>query len=302
MKAIVLHQYGGPEQLRYEETERPAYGNNEVLVRVRATSVNPIDFKLRSGAARARMPLEFPAILGRDLAGEVVETGRDVTGFPRGMRVMALANGTYAEYTVAKADVLAPIPDALDFEKAAALPLVVTTGAQLIERAVKPQRGQTVLVTGALGSVARVAIHVARKHGVRVLAGVRASEKNMAAQLPVDGVVAIDSEEEIGRLHDLDAIADTVGGATIQRLLKSIRSGGVLGSVLGVPEGVQNYRIRVEPMMAGPDASRLSELAQEFARGEFSIPIARTMKLQEAAEAQRLAENGKVGGKIILVP
>ena len=90
MKAIVLHQYGGPEQLRYEETERPAYGNNEVLVRVRATSVNPIDFKLRSGAARARMPLEFPAILGRDLAGEVVETGRDVTGFPRGMRVMAV--------------------------------------------------------------------------------------------------------------------------------------------------------------------------------------------------------------------
>jgi NADPH:quinone reductase-like Zn-dependent oxidoreductase len=218
------------------------------------------------------------------------------------MRVMALANGTYAEYTVAKADVLAPIPSGLDFERAAALPLVVTTGSQLIERAVKPQRGQTVLVTGALGSVARVAIYVARKHGVRVLAGVRASEKDKAAQLPVDGIVAIDSEEEIGRLHDLDAIADTVGGTTIQRLLKAIRPGGVLGSVLGVPEGAQNYKIRVEPMMAVPDASRLSELAEDFARGEFSIPIARTMKLQEAAEAQRLAEKGNVGGKIILVP
>jgi len=302
MKAIVLHQYGGPEQLRYEDTKRPVFGDDEVLVKIRATSVNPIDFKRRSGAAKARMPLEFPAILGRDLAGEVFETGRSVTGFPRGMRVMALANGTYAEYTVAKANVLAPIPEALDFEKAAALPLVVTTGSQLIERAVKPQRGQTVLVTGALGSVARVAIHVARKHGVRVLAGVRASEKDKAAQLPVDGVVAIDSEEEIGKLHDLDAIADTVGGTTIQRLLKSIRPGGVLGSVLGAPEGAQNYKIRVEPIMAVPDASRLSELAEDFARGEFLIPIARVMKLQDAAEAQRLAEKGGVGGKIILVP
>jgi NADPH:quinone reductase-like Zn-dependent oxidoreductase len=302
MKAIVLNQYGGPEQLHYEDWERPKYGDNEVLVRMRATSVNPIDFKLRSGAAKARMPLQLPAILGRDLAGEVVETGGSVTGFSKGMRIMALANGTYAEYAVANAGTLAPIPSTLDFEKAAALPLVVTTGAQLIERAVKPQRGQTVLVTGALGSVGRTAVHVARKHGVRVLAGVRASEKNDAMSLSVDGVVAIDSEDEVGRLQNLDAIADTVGGMTIQRLLKSIRAGGVLGSVLGIPEGAQTYNIRVEPMMAVPDAPRLRELAEDFARGEFTIPIARTMKLEQAAEAQRLAESGGVGGKIILIP
>lgn len=302
MKAMVLHRYGGPEELRYEDTDVPEYGDKEVLVRVRATSVNPVDFKIRSGAAKARMPVEFPAILGRDLSGEVVEAGRSVTGFPKGMRVMALANGTYAEYTVAKADVLAAIPSALSFEQAAALPLVLTTGAQLIERAVKPERRQTVLVTGALGSVARTAIHVARQHGVRVLAGVRGSEKEKAAKLPVDGVVAIDSEEEIEKLRDLDAIADTVDGTTIQRLLKCIREGGVLGSVLGVPEGAKNYKIRVEAMMAVPDASRLYELADDVARGELSIPIARTMKLQEAVEAQRLAEKGGVSGKIILVP
>ena len=302
MKAIVLHAYGGPEQLRYEDTDVPQFGDNEVLVRVRATSVNPIDYKLRSGAAKARMPVEFPAILGRDLAAEVVDTGRNVLGFSKGMRVMALANGTYAECTVAKADVLAPIPDALDFERAAALPLVVTTGAQLIERAVKPQRGQTVLVTGALGSVARTAIHVARQHGARVLAGVRASEKEEASKLGVDGVVAIDREDEVENLRDLDAIADTVGGTTIQRLLKAVRPGGVLGSVLGAPEGAKNHNIRVESMMAVPDASRLYELADDNARAEFTIPIAHTMKLEEAAEAQRLAENGHVGGKIILVP
>lgn len=302
MKAIVLHAYGGPEELRYEDTELPEYGDNEVLVRVRATSVNPVDYKIRSGAAKARMPVDFPAILGRDLAGEVVEVGRNVTGFPKGMRVMALANGTYAEFTVAKADVLAPIPDALNFERAAALPLVVTTGAQLIERAVKLQPGWTVLVTGALGSVGRVAVHVSRQHGARVIAGVREEQKTQAGELGADEVVAIDNDREIQMLHDLDAIADTVGGSTIQRLFKAMKSGGVIGSVLGVPEGARERDLRVEAIMAAPDASRLYELADENARNQFTIPIARTMKLSQAGEAHRLAESGEVGGKIILVP
>jgi NADPH:quinone reductase-like Zn-dependent oxidoreductase len=248
------------------------------------------------------MPIELPAILGRDLSGEVVEAGKSVTGFPKGMRVMALTNRTYAEYTVAKAGVLAPIPDVLTFEQAAALPLVTLTGAQLIERAVKLTQGQAVLVTGALGNVGRTAIHVARKCGARVLAGVRSTEKQDAAKLNADGIVAIDSEEEIGRLHDLDAIADTVGGSTIQRLLKTIRKGGVVGSVLGPPEGADKYDIRVEAFMAQPDASRMHKLAEDVARQEFSIPIARTMKLQDIQEAQRLAEKGGLGGKIVLIP
>jgi NADPH:quinone reductase-like Zn-dependent oxidoreductase len=256
---------------------------------------------LRSGAAESRFSIQFPAILGRDLSGEVAETGRNVQGFPKGMRVMALANGTYAEYTVAKADVLAPIPDALNFEQAGALPLVTTTGGQLIERAVKPKAGQTVLVTGALGGVGRTAAHVARKHGARVLAGVRAKEKEEASKLNADGVVAIDSEEEIGDVHDLDAIADTVGGTTIQRLLKTIRNGGVLGSVLGQPEGADKYDIHVEAFMAQPDASRLHQLAEDVARHEFSIPIARTMKLQDIQEAHRIFERGGISGKIVLV-
>ena len=302
MKAVLLYEYGDPSQLRYEDTDVPKYGENEVLVRVRATSVNPIDWKIRSGGAKSLMSVEFPAILGRDLAGEVAEAGRGVTGFPKGMRVMALANRTYAEYTVAKADVLAPIPDALDFQHAAALPLVTLTGAQLIERAIKPKAGQTVLVTGALGGVGRTAVHVARKHGARVLAGVRAAEKKEAAQLGADGVVALDDESELGDLHDLDAIADTVGGPTVALLLKALRSGGVLGSVLGEPKEAHNYDIRVEAFMATPDASRLYQLAEEAARGEFSISIARTMKLAEIQEAHRLAEQGHIGGKIVLLP
>jgi len=302
MKAVLLYSYGDPSQLRYEETALPKYGDNEVLVKVRATSINPIDVKIRSGAAKSRFPVEFPAILGRDLSGEVVEAGRKVKGFPKGMSVMALTNRTYAEYTVAAAEVLAPIPEALSFEQAAALPLVTTTGSQLIERAVKAKAGETVLVTGALGGVGRTAVHVAKKHGARLLAGVRGKEKEEASKLKADGVVAIDSEEEISHLHDLDAIADTVGGKTIQRLLKTIRKGGVLGSVLGQPEGADKYDIHVEAFMAQPDASRLHQLADEVARHEFSIPIARTMKLQEIQEAHRIFERGGLAGKIILIP
>src|SRR5947209_5042295 len=120
MKAVLLHEYGGPDRLRYEDTDVPEFGDNEVLVRVRATSINPVDWKIRSGAARGRFPVDFPGILGRDLVGEVEAWGANVNGFTKGMRVMALANGTYAEYTVAKADVLAPIPDTLSFAQAAA--------------------------------------------------------------------------------------------------------------------------------------------------------------------------------------
>lgn len=303
MKAVLLHEYGDADRLRYEDTDVPGYGDNEVLVRMRATSINPIDYKVRSGEARERFPVEFPAILGRDLSGEVAESGRAVTGFPKGMRVMALANGTYAEYVVVKADVLAPIPEALSFEQAAALPLVTLTGAQLIERAVKVKPGETLLVTGALGSVGRSAVHVARKHGARVLAGVRRDEVEEAKrELHVEEAIAIDDEDAVAKLHDLDAIADTVGGTTIQRLLHAIRSGGVLGSLLGKPQGADQHDIRVEAMMAVPDASRLYQLAEDAARGEFSVPIARVMKLEEIASAHRLAERHETKGKIILIP
>lgn len=302
MKAVVLYEYGDVNKLQVEnDQQEPPFGPGEVRVRVRATSINPIDWKLRSGAARARIPLEFPAILGRDLAGEVVDAGRNVTGFPKGMRVMALANGTYAEFTTVKADVLAPIPDALSFEQAAALPLVLTTGAQLIERAVKIQPGWTVLVTGAVGGVGRTAVHVARKHGARVIAGVKSSQREEAQKLGAERVVALDEEGDVAFLRDLDAIADTVGGPTIARLLHAIKPGGVLGSVVGQPKEAVGRDIRVEAIMAQPDASRLYELADDVARGEFTIPIAKTFRLEDARKAQDLAEHHHPAGKVLLV-
>jgi NADPH:quinone reductase-like Zn-dependent oxidoreductase len=259
--------------------------------------VNPVDLKIRDGSAAKRMGVELPAILGRDLAGEVVRAGEGVVGFPKGMRVMALANGTYAELTTAKADVLAPIPDKLSYEQAAALPLVLLTGAQLIERAIKVEPGWTVLVLGAVGSVGRTAVHVAQDRGARVIAGVRSSQIGEAESLGVAQVISTDDEKELEKLYDLDAVADTVGGPTAARALKALKPGGVFGTVVGAPPEASRHNVRVAAMMAVPDASRLYELADEVARGSLKIPIAKTLPLDQIQEAHREAEshpNGKI--------
>ncbi len=278
----------------------PEVGAGEVLVRVRATSVNPVDWKIRSGASKGRFDVELPAILGRDLAGEVERAGEGVIGFAKGQRVMAMANGTYAELVTAKADVLAPIPDNLSFERAAALPLVVLTGAQLIERAVKVGRGQKVLILGALGGVGRSAAYVALQHGANVIAGVRGSQTGEAEALRVQQVVAVDDQKELEKLHDLDAVADTVGGTVAARALKTLKVGGVFGSVLGAPKDASKYKVRIVVFMSQPDASRLYELADDVAQGHFSIPIAKTLTLDQIREAHREAEEGHLHGKIVL--
>jgi NADPH:quinone reductase-like Zn-dependent oxidoreductase len=299
MKAVVIDGFGGVDQLHIQNVDDPPVGRGEVLVRVRATSINPVDLKIRSGSAAKRMGVELPAILGRDLAGEVVRAGDGVVGFSPGQRVMGLANGTYAELTTAKADVLAPIPDKLSFEQAAALPLVLLTGAQLIERAIKVEPGWTVLILGAVGSVGRSAVHVALQHGAKVIAGVHASQIEEAQSLGVQQVISTDDEKQLNKLHDLDAVADTVGGPTAARALKTLKPGGVFGTVLGAPPDANRYDIKVEAFQAQPDASRLYELADDVARGEFIIPIAKTLSLSQIQEAHREAENHP-SGKIVL--
>jgi NADPH:quinone reductase-like Zn-dependent oxidoreductase len=250
------------------------------------------------------MGVELPAILGRDLAGDVVRAGEGVVGFEKGQRVMAMANGTYAELTTAKADVLSPIPDKLSYEQAAALPLVLLTGAQLIERAIKVEPGWTVLILGAVGSVGRSAVHVALKHGAKVIAGVRASQLKEAESLGQGNedrfrVVSIDNPKQLELLHDLDAVADTVNGPTGARALKTLKPGGVFGTVVGSPADAAQHNVRVAAMQAVPDASRLYELADDVARGELNIPIANILPLEQVQEAHREAENHP-SGKIVL--
>lgn len=301
MKAVQLHAYGGVDQLFYEDVPDPKPIAGELLVKVAATSVNPIDWKLRRGDRKDAMPLQLPAILGRDVAGTVVSLGSGTQGFQPGDRVMGLVNRAYAEFLVAKPEALTRIPDGLNTKDAAALPLVVLTGSQLIEDGVQPKPGQIVLITGAVGSVGRTAVYVARKHGMKVIAGVKASQRKEAETLDADQVVALDDDKEIAALGQVDAIADTVGHDVIQKLMSHIRANGVLATVVGAPPGSQGKGFRVQQVWSHPDSKRLHELAEAVARSEFSIPIAKKMKLSQVREAQTTAEAGGVS-KIVLIP
>src|SRR5580658_8765313 len=168
MKAVVLVGFGGVDQLELREVPEPKTGPGEVKVRVVATSINPIDWKLREGMKRPGLSPELPAILGRDASGEVVEVGAGVTRFRPGARVTGLVMGGYGERVVAKDEAWAEVPDGMDPADAAALPLVTLTGSQLVDESLAPLPSQTILVTGALGSVGRAAVFAAKARCVKV--------------------------------------------------------------------------------------------------------------------------------------
>jgi len=244
--------------------------------------------------------VKFPAILGRDASGEVVEIGEGVTAFKVGDRVLGLVNGGYAELAAAPVENWAKVPTGLDLAEAGALPLVVLTGAQLMERAVDPPAGATVLVIGAVGSVGRVAVHAAKLRGAKVWAGVRSSQREAAGRLGADGIVVLDGAPLDATLPTFDAIADTVGGDATQKVLGKLKRGGTIGSVVGEPPGAKDRGFAVHTFMAGPDSAMLSKYATEVAEKRFAIPIAAKFPLAKVAEAHTLAEKKQPGGKVLL--
>ncbi len=301
MKAVVLHEYGGPSKLIYEDVPDPVAGEGQVLVRVTASSVNPIDFKLRSGVMKAFWPLELPTILGRDISGIVREVGAGVSVPKPGDRVMAVGNRAYAELAVVAAKDLAFVPEKLDLVKAAALPLVTLTGEQLISRGTKIQPGQTVLVTGAVGNVGRAAVWTAKKAGAVVIAGVKKTQVKDAAAVGADQVLALDDAAAMEKLGFIDAVADTVGGETAEKLLGKVKQGGVFASVLGPPGNAKMHpTVRTEAIQSSPDARTLRTLAEDVVAGRLVIPIDRMVPLAEAAAAHAAAEKGGIG-KILLL-
>ncbi|MFY9740453.1 MAG: NADP-dependent oxidoreductase [Candidatus Sulfotelmatobacter sp.] len=302
MKAVVVHQYGGPEVLKFEDYPDPVPGPGEVLVRVAATSVNPIDYKRRAGLTKDFYPMQFPSLIGVDIAGTVVKVGPGVEGFSVGDQVFAMADNTYAELCVVKAEVLAKVPKGLDLIQAAALPLVTVTGNQLMT-ATGIKAGQTVLVVGAAGNVGRSAVFTAKERGGTVIAGVLKKQMQMdeVKTLGADQVVATDDDTAIAGLPALDAIADTVGGKTAEKLIAKVKPGGVYASVVEAPRDAAKYpSVKVVHVFSKFDRKTLEFMAEAVRDGKLVIPISQKLPLREAAEAQAAAEKGGVG-KILLV-
>ena len=234
------------------------------------------------------------------MAGTVVRIGPGVEDFSVGDQVFAMADNTYAELCVVKASILAKVPQGLDLIQAAALPLVTTTGNQLL-LATGIKVGQTVLVVGAAGNVGRSAVFTAKARGATVIAGVLKGQIDEAEKVGADQLVATDDDTAIANLSQVDAVADTVGGKTAEKLIAKVKPGGVYASVVDVPQNAAKYpSVKVVHVFSKFDRKTLEFMAEAVRGGKLVIPIGQKLPLSKAAEAQATAEKGGAG-KILLV-
>lgn len=302
MKAVVIHDYGTPDVLHLEDFPDPTVGPGEVLVRVAAAGINPIDTLERAGVMKNVRPLTFPAILGWDLAGTVEQVGPGATGFSVGDEVFGWANHSYAELCAVRAELLAKVPNGLDRVAAAALPLVTTTGNQLVSVAAGVQPGQVVLVSGAVGSVGRSAVFTAKSLGATVIAGVLRKQVEEAASIGADQIVALDNDAALDAIPSVDAVANTVRGKTPEQLIAKVRPGGVFASVTGAPANAGEYRsVRIVSYVSKQDVATMRRMAEAVRAGNLAIPVERTLPLKDAAEGHRAVEKGGAG-KLVLLP
>ena len=302
MKAAVIHEYGGPEVLKYEDYPDPVLQQGEVLVRVAAAGVNPIDTYVRAGQTKDWRPIQFPAILGYDLSGTVEKLAPGVSEFSIGDQVLALADHAYAELCAVKADLLAKVPTGIGLSDAAALPLVTMTGSQLVLVGADVKASQTVLVSGAAGGVGRSAVFAAKDRGAVVTAGVLKKQLDGAKNLGADRLVALDDPAAFEDLQPVDVVANTVRGKTAEDLLGKVKDGGTFASVTGAPANAAKYpKVRIVAFVSKQDTKNLEYTVGGVRAGKLTIPIASRVPLRNAAEAHAALAKG-VAGKILLLP
>ena len=303
MKAAVIHEYGPARLLRYEDYPDPIARSGEVVVKVAAAGVNPVDAIERTGGTKDWRPLQFPAVLGWDLSGTVVKLGDGVTNLAVGDKVCAWAYHTYAELCAAAANLFAKVPEGIDLLDAAAYPLVALTGSQLISAVSGIKPGDRVLVSGAAGSVARSAVYMAKKLGAsKVVAGVRKRQLSQAASIGADETVAFDDDQAFARLPQFDIVANTVQGTTAAMLMGKVRTGGLFASVTGPPDNAKDYpSVVVKAFVSKQDAAMLGRLLDAIASGALRLSIDRRVALREAASAHEMMQRGGIG-KVLLVP
>jgi len=315
MKAVYHEDFGPVEVLQYGELPRPAPGRGEVLVRVRAAGVNPVDWKIREGLLKTRLPHQFPIIPGWDVAGVIAELGPGVGRLHKGDAIYAYArkpvikDGCYAEYVTLPARQIAPKPESLSFEEAAGVPLAALTAWQALFDAADLRPGQVVLVQAAAGGVGSFAVQLAKHRGAIVIGTARAENHDYVRGLGADYVVdytATEVGEEVRRWfpRGVDVALDAVGGATQVHTASLVRQGGTLVTILAPQaetEAVLKRRgARLAYVFVAPNAAQLRRLTTLVESGRLRVHLAATLPLSEAAEAQRRVQSGHTRGKIVL--
>jgi NADPH:quinone reductase-like Zn-dependent oxidoreductase len=305
MKAVRIHRFGGPEVMQIEELPVPQFGGDEILLRVRAASVNPVDFKTRQGHFPPIGREQLPVTLGRDVSGVVEGVGSRVRGIKRGDDIYAMLGpdrGAFAEYTLVKMGEGAPKPARLSHVEAATVPLAALTAWQgLLDHGLLAE-GQRVLIHGGAGGVGHFAIQFAKIKGASVLTTVSERDLDFARELGADRAIDYRNErfEEIAR--DVDVVFDLVGGETQERSWSVLKPGGIMVSTLGQPspENAAQRKVRAAGYMAQPNAAQLAEIGRLIDDDQVRPVIAETFPLTEAREAEERQEHGHVHGKIAL--
>jgi NADPH:quinone reductase-like Zn-dependent oxidoreductase len=297
MRAALLSETGGPEVLRVQEVERPEPGEGQVLIRVRAASINPIDWKFRRGLA----PKQLPAVLGNDVSGTVERSRAE--GFAEGEDVFGFSpSGGYAEFAVAPAQAIAKKPTGLSHAEAAAIPVSGLTAWQALFDRGGLRSGQTLLVAGAAGGVGHFAVQLGKHAGARVIGTGSARNREFVLGLGADEYVDYTSQDVAALVKDADVVFDTVGGQTTETLIPTVREGGTLVLIAAAPPEAEAAArgFRAELLSMATNAEQLAKIAELVAAGEVKVEIADVFPLADVAKAHELSEAGHTRGKLIL--
>ena len=302
MRTIHIHSYGGPEQLKLEEKPRPAPSSGEVLVRVYAAGVNPIDWKIRQGLMKNFQPVTFPFTPGIELAGVVAAIGPGVTAFEIGQAVLGqVAAGAYAEYVPVPVEALALKPETLSFIEAAAFPVGATTAWRTLFDNGGLTPGQRVLIQGAAGGVGLFAVQLAKWKGAQVIGTASTANLEFVRSLGADTVVDYTTTPVESVVQDVDLVLDGVGAATLSSSLAALRHGGTLISIAGLPSAEQAQARGVHAMMSRGQASvPLETLTRLVDEGHLKVPAGKTFPLSEVQQAHEYSQSGHGRGRIVL--
>jgi NADPH:quinone reductase-like Zn-dependent oxidoreductase len=306
MKAIRIHNYGGPEVLQYEDAPRPKPQAGEVLVRVHAAGVNPIDWKVREGHMKDIWPHTFPLILGWDLSGVIEELGTGVSRFKIGDEVYGLPDptrgGAYADYIVVRESELALKPKSLHHIRAAAISLAALTAWQSLFDTAQLQAGQRVLIHAGSGGVGHFAVQLAKWKGAYVFATASTKNQDLLRKLGVDEPIDYTQQRFENVARNIDVVLDTLGGETQERSWQVLKKGGALFSVVQPPsaEKAKELGVRAAFVASHPSGAQLAEITKIIDSGKLAPVIDRILPLSEARRAHELSQSGHTHGKIVL--
>jgi NADPH:quinone reductase-like Zn-dependent oxidoreductase len=305
MKAVQIGSFGGPETLQLQDVNRPRPKDDEVLVEVRAASVNPVDYKIRAGKYPPVKEESLPTVLGRDISGVIVGRGAAVATFLDGDEVIAMlgrGQGGYAEYVTLPADLCVRKPEVLDHAEAAAVPLAAMTAWQGLFDHGGLSPGQRVLIHGGAGGVGHFAIQIAKAHGAYVITTCSADDKDFVLALGADEAIDYRSERFEDRISEVDLVFDLIGGDTQERSWAVLKDGGAMISTLAKPSErqAQIHQARATNYVAQPDAAELGEIAHLITARKVHPHVEARIPLDHVAEAHRKAEHGHPRGKVVL--